>query len=265
MAHMVWLPDVTHVLLSLQDVEVELLRRGEHKDVGPDWFFTVGTSMLVTMLLNLFMPHAWPLFMCVFRYVCRGVSTTALLSFVLHVPFMCVVCCSWGLKGFQRCCDRGCSNDYSRTRKMTQQSLEALYAAPRLARLSACMAGCDLCLCVCQVHWSKVLASGALRTALHVHFCHDDVLYWHAATVRHHNGVLCAYVRNLRGSCDCLYYCTPRAHWLWLVCRYWLDKYLLLTLYKSPPHYTDEFSNRARLLMPLAIVLHLGMAIWTLG
>ena len=78
-------------VLSLQDVEVELLRRGEHKDVGPDWFYTVGTSMLVTMLLNLFMPHAWPLFMCVFLVVCRGVSTTAFVPFALHVPFLCCV------------------------------------------------------------------------------------------------------------------------------------------------------------------------------
>lgn len=44
---------------------MELLRRGEHSDVNPPWFFTVGTSLLLTMCINLVVPHAWPAIQCV--------------------------------------------------------------------------------------------------------------------------------------------------------------------------------------------------------
>ena len=60
----------------------------------------------------------------------------------------------------------------------------------------------------------------------------------------------------------------PALYWiaaLSFVSTYWIDKYLLLTFYKTPPAYTDEFSSRTRLLMPLAVVLHLAMGIWTIG
>ena len=62
---------------SFQDVDVELLRRGEHSDVNPPWFFTVGTSLLLTMCINLVVPHAWPATQCVQQVAWLGRAAAA--------------------------------------------------------------------------------------------------------------------------------------------------------------------------------------------
>lgn len=47
---------------------------------------------------------------------------------------------------------------------------------------------------------------------------------------------------------------------------YWVDKWLFMRFYRSPPHYSDEICVRAaRLTAFPALLVHLAMSIWILG
>jgi hypothetical protein len=46
---------------------------------------------------------------------------------------------------------------------------------------------------------------------------------------------------------------------------YWVDKFLFLRYYRSPPRYTSNIGRMATGIIPYAIVIHLAVSIWTLG
>ena len=46
---------------------------------------------------------------------------------------------------------------------------------------------------------------------------------------------------------------------------YWVDKFLFLRYYRSPPRYSSNIGRMATGLIPYAIVIHLAVSIWTLG
>jgi len=79
-----------------------LLRGGQYSDFSASWHSTVGASLVLTMLINVVLPHALP------------VADTIVAS-------------------CRRCADRGCSCDRSRTRSLTQAELNMLQLGPELA------------------------------------------------------------------------------------------------------------------------------------
>lgn len=81
------------------DSDFELLSKGEYGDFTASWYSAVGVSIILTMILNIFVPHAGPIVLTL-------------------------------MTKLKRCRDRGCSTDTSRTKKMTQADLEALYTGP---------------------------------------------------------------------------------------------------------------------------------------
>jgi len=46
---------------------------------------------------------------------------------------------------------------------------------------------------------------------------------------------------------------------------YWVDKYLFLRYYRSPPRYKANIGKNATAILPYAIAVHLCVSIWTLG
>lgn len=160
--------------------------------------------------------------------------------------------------------DRGCSSDRYRTKKLSQKSLETLYRGPSFLIAERYAQHCVF-VCVAMTYSTGmpilylIACLSFIITCVGCHGCVgcDDL----AAAAAPGVGLGWRRLR-LQGLA------TPdeRVSPVWVpAIRYWVDKYLLLTLYRSPPHYTDEFSGRARTIMPLAIVMHLCMGIWTLG
>lgn len=43
---------------------------------------------------------------------------------------------------------------------------------------------------------------------------------------------------------------------------YFIEKYLFMNLYRIPPHFSNNVGKRATALIPYALVLHCGVAIW---
>jgi hypothetical protein len=46
---------------------------------------------------------------------------------------------------------------------------------------------------------------------------------------------------------------------------YWVDKYLFINFYRTPPYYNAKIGRAASAFIPYAVLLHLGVAIWTFG
>jgi hypothetical protein len=73
---------------------------GKYSDFSPEWYSDVGVALMLTMVINAFVPHIWVL----------------ITYFKLE---------------FQRFADRGYSFDYSITKQDTQRDLESLYRGPK--------------------------------------------------------------------------------------------------------------------------------------
>lgn len=78
-----------------------LLRSGENPDFNSSWYSSVGTSIILTMLLNLFIPHLMPLALTLYS-------------------------------SLKRCCDRDCSDNRKKTNKYTQAELNELHLGPEM-------------------------------------------------------------------------------------------------------------------------------------
>jgi hypothetical protein len=78
-----------------------LLRSGENPDFNVSWYTSVGTSIILTMLLNLFIPHIMPLALTLYS-------------------------------SLKRCCDRDCSDNRKKTNKYTQAELNELHLGPEM-------------------------------------------------------------------------------------------------------------------------------------
>lgn len=72
---------------------------GVYNDLIPEWYFNVGTTIIITMFINMF---SLPIVNLIFAFI----------------------------KGCVRCCDRRCSNNMAVTKKKTQEAYEALYTGP---------------------------------------------------------------------------------------------------------------------------------------
>jgi len=46
---------------------------------------------------------------------------------------------------------------------------------------------------------------------------------------------------------------------------YWVDKFMFLRFYRSPPRYKSKIGKIATSIIPYAVIIHLGVSIWTLG
>jgi hypothetical protein len=46
---------------------------------------------------------------------------------------------------------------------------------------------------------------------------------------------------------------------------YWVDKYLFTNFYRTPPYYNSKIGHKATSMLPYAVLIFLGVAIWTLG
>ncbi|CAM9142203.1 unnamed protein product, partial [Ectocarpus fasciculatus] len=46
---------------------------------------------------------------------------------------------------------------------------------------------------------------------------------------------------------------------------YWIDKYLFTNFYRTPPYYNSKIGRKATSMIPYAVLLFLGVAVWTLG
>ena len=67
--------------------------------ITPTWYYHVGTSILLTLTLNLFYPHVYPA-----------------AKYLFH--------------NLRRLWDRSCTCDHHRTKQVSQQALEAMYVPP---------------------------------------------------------------------------------------------------------------------------------------
>ena len=50
-----------------------------------------------------------------------------------------------------------------------------------------------------------------------------------------------------------------------LFLQYWVEKYLILRFYSRPPSYNHDINTITLRIMPVAIILHLAMGIYTYG
>lgn len=50
-----------------------------------------------------------------------------------------------------------------------------------------------------------------------------------------------------------------------LFTRYILYKHIFVRYSKIPAYYTDSMNDRARLILQMAIILHMGISIWMFG
>jgi len=78
-----------------------LLRSGENPDFNASWYSSVGTSIILTMLLNLVIPHLMPLALTLYASI-------------------------------KRCCDRDCSEKRTRTHQKIQAELNELHLGPEM-------------------------------------------------------------------------------------------------------------------------------------
>ena len=83
------------------DTGFEPLRRGEFSDFSEQWYVAVGTSIVLTMALNIVLPHLFPVVL-------------------------------WLLTKYRKCSDRGCGCDVHQTKCITQRQLNRLYMGPKM-------------------------------------------------------------------------------------------------------------------------------------
>ena len=69
---------------------------GEYEDYNSDWYAVVGITIFTTAFIT---------------------GITPVTNFML-----------WGIADFKRCCDRGCSFDKKKTKKIIQEEYEAVYS-----------------------------------------------------------------------------------------------------------------------------------------
>lgn len=50
-----------------------------------------------------------------------------------------------------------------------------------------------------------------------------------------------------------------------LFCVYWVDKYLILRYYRTPPLYSNEINDKVISIFPYAILIHCGVSLWMYG
>eukprot|EP00742_Colponemidia_sp_Colp-10_P003796 GILJ01004043.1.p1 GENE.GILJ01004043.1~~GILJ01004043.1.p1 ORF type:complete len:1123 (-),score=165.75 GILJ01004043.1:136-3504(-) len=77
----------------------DLVFQGPYSDFNADWYKVVGTSIMVTMILNVLAPH---------------------LSALIGIS----------IRSCKRRCDRHCTSDRKRTKKLTQREYEDMYTGP---------------------------------------------------------------------------------------------------------------------------------------
>lgn len=78
------------------------------------------------------------------------------------------------------------------------------------------------------------------------------------------------YAQNLADFYICFIFCSgmpilPLIAIFNFYTTYWVDKFLFLNYYRSPPRYKTNIGRSATALIPYAIVLHLVVSIWMLG
>lgn len=83
------------------DTGFEPLRRGEFSDFSEQWYVAVGTSIVLTMALNIVLPHLFPVVL-------------------------------WLITKYRKCSDRSCGCDEHRTKCITQRQLNRLYMGPKM-------------------------------------------------------------------------------------------------------------------------------------
>ena len=72
---------------------------GEYEDFTIEWYRVVGSTIILTLFLNVFTPH--------------------ITNFMFNFIRMC-----------KRCCDRGCHCDKSHTKQILQEDYEGIYIGP---------------------------------------------------------------------------------------------------------------------------------------
>jgi len=50
-----------------------------------------------------------------------------------------------------------------------------------------------------------------------------------------------------------------------ILCKFWVNKHLLLKLYKIPPRYTEKFNDKVIRLLPYALIFHCIFSLLALG
>lgn len=196
----------------------------QFSDFETGWYISVGAGVILTMLLNVFSPHAFPLL--------RWGQKRCLTRVALGEPFcycnatamrwLCLCCCprwccstanhelSSNLVKRQKtiCCARLCSPFVPRH----QDKLTQMFLGPEF-RLSVRYAQ------LTNTVFVTLMYSSGMPVLL------------------------------------------PIAAMSFLV-SFWVDKYLFLRFYRKPPHYDTRMGMRMTGLLPYAILLHLGFAAW---
>lgn len=211
-----------------------------YNDFTVDWYKTVGSGIVITMLLNVFTPHGFP--------AVRWLVWRARGRLARGWPAL--FACPWACRGFcgPCCCvwwlvSPRANQRLSRLRRVQANSPAAV------EQDLASKAGRSLCSRLCRPRTQRKLQQ--------VYTGNDFKL-----SIR--------YAQLLMTSCVTLVYGTgmpilyPVAALSFLL-SYWVDKGLMVKYYRAPPHYSTEVGDTMMRFLPLAFAVHLAVSAWMLS
>ncbi len=196
----------------------------QFSDFETGWYISVGAGVILTMVLNIFSPHAFPL--------ARWVQKRCLQRVALGEPFcychrsvlrwLCLCCCP-------RCCCGTADTQLSSSVVQRQ-------------RTNCCARLCSPCVPKHQDKLTAMFTGPEFRLSVRYAQLTNTVF----VTLMYSSGMPIL---------------LPIAAVSFFV-SFWVDKYLFLRFYRKPPHYDTRMGMKMTGLLPYAILLHLGFAAW---
>jgi len=111
-----------------------------------------------------------------------------------------------------RCCDRGCTLNTLKTKKLLQEDYEELYTGPEF---------------LIEIRYSQILTTFFI-------------------------------IMIYSSGMPLLYFISM----LQYIATYWVDKYLFLRLYRTPPRYGMEMSDVVRRIMVIGVFIHFAIGFY---
>ena len=196
----------------------------QYDDFSSAWYATVGAGIVLTMLLNIISPHAFPL--------ARWAQRRCMTRVALGEPFcycpsvimrLCCLCC----------CPRWCCDVVKEIPHSTVRSRQRHYCCARL---------CAPCMPKHQDKLTKLFTGPEFR--LSVRYAQLTNTIFVCLTFAAGMPIL------LPIGCASF------------IVSFYVDKYLFLRFYRIPPHYDSRMGMTMSGLFPYAILLHVGCAAW---
>jgi hypothetical protein len=196
----------------------------QFSDFETGWYISVGAGVILTMLLNVFSPHAFPLL--------RWGQKRCLTRVALGEPF-----CYCPTSVLRWCCLFCCT-------RWSCASLGARLPGSVSKRQSTvcCARVCSPCVPRHQDRLTQMFTGPEFRLSVRYAQLTNTVF----VTLMYSSGMPIL---------------LPIAAVSFFV-SFWVDKYLFLRFYRKPPHYDTRMGMKMTGLLPYAMLLHLGFAAW---